>query len=122
MSDPPIEKEATKEALKKLKAARKEQIAAATARMKEQRQAVKAIKAHLEGAELTVPEIAAATGLPVSEVLWYVASLKKYGEILEGPKDGSYYRYRLGQPGAEETEPGRRSRSVTRREDRTWHW
>ena len=44
-----------------------------------------------------MPEIAAATGLPVSEVLWYVATLKKYGEILEGPKDGSYYRYRLGQ-------------------------
>ena len=106
MSDTSVEKESLKEALKKLKAARKEQIAAAAGRMKEQRQAVKAIKARLEGAELTVPEIAAATGLPVSEVLWYVASLKKYGEILEGSKDGSYYRYRLGQPVAEETEPG----------------
>ena len=91
------EKESGQAALKKLKAARKEQIAATTARMKEQRQAVKAIKEHLEGAELTVPEIAAATGLPMPEVLWYVASLKKYGEILEGAKDGSYYRYRLGQ-------------------------
>jgi len=91
------EKESGQAALKKLKAARKEQIAATTVRMKEQRQAVKTIKEHLEGAELTVPEIAAATGLPMSEVLWYVASLKKYGEILEGPKDGSYYRYRLGQ-------------------------
>ena len=106
MHDPAIDQGAKKEALKKLKAARKEQIAAATARMKEQRQAVKAIKARLEGAELTVPEMAAATGLPVSEVLWYVASLKKYGEILEGSKDGSYYHYRLGQPVAEETEPG----------------
>jgi len=106
MHDPAIDQEVKKEALKKLKAARKEQIAAAASRMKEQRQAVKAIKARLEGAELTVPEISAATGLPVSEVLWYVASLKKYGEILEGSKDGSYYRYRLGQPVAEETEPG----------------
>jgi len=106
MPDTPIETGSGKEALKKLKAARKEQIAAATGRMKEQRQAVKAIKERLTGAELTVPEIAAATGLPVSEVLWYVASLKKYGEILEGPKAGSYYRYRLGQPVAEETEPG----------------
>jgi predicted Rossmann fold nucleotide-binding protein DprA/Smf involved in DNA uptake len=88
---------ADKAALKQLKAARKEQIAAATARMKGQRRAVKAIKARLEGAELTVPEIAAATGLPVSEVLYYVATLKKYGEILEGPKAGGYYRYRLGQ-------------------------
>jgi hypothetical protein len=106
MSDAPIGIAADEKALKRLKAARKEQIAAAVGRMKEQRRAVKAIKARLEGAELTVPEIAAATGLPASEVLWYVASLKKYGEILEGSKDGSYYRYRLGQPVAEETEPG----------------
>jgi hypothetical protein len=100
------EKESGQTALKKLKVARKEQIAAATARMKEQRQAVKAIKKYLDGAELTVPEIAAGTGLPASEVLWYVASLKKYGEILEGPKDGSYYRYRLGQAAAPAADPG----------------
>mgnify|MGYP001079170877 CR=1 FL=1 len=97
MSDAPMEIPAGKTALKNLRAARKEQIAAATARMKEQRRAVKAIKAHLEKAGLTVPEMAAATGLPASEVLYYVATLKKYGEILEGPKDGGYYRYRLGQ-------------------------
>ena len=106
MPDSPIETESRKEALKKLKAARKAQITAATGRMKEQRRAVKAIKAHLAGAELTVPEIAAATGLPVSEVLWYVATLKKYGEILEGPKAGSYFRYRLGQAAAAEAEAG----------------
>jgi Fic family protein len=91
-------------ALKKLKAARKKQIAAATSRMREQRRAVKAIKERLEGAELTVPEIALATGLPASQVLWYVATLKKYGEVLEGPKAGSYYRYKLGQPVAGEGE------------------
>jgi predicted Rossmann fold nucleotide-binding protein DprA/Smf involved in DNA uptake len=97
MTDTPEANDSRKEALKNLKAARKEQITAATARMKEQRKVVKAIKEHLEGAELTVPEIAAGTGLPVSEVLWYVATLKKYGEILEGPKDGGYYRYKLSQ-------------------------
>ena len=100
------EQESGQTALKKLKAARKEQIAAGTMRMKEQRRAVKAIKAQLEGGELTVPEIAAATGLPVSEVLWYVATLKKFGEMLEGPKDGSYYRYRLGQAAAPAADPG----------------
>jgi hypothetical protein len=104
MSDTSLESESRKKALKQLKAARKEQIAAGTLRMKEQRRAVKAIKAQLEGAELTVPEIAAATGLPSSEVLWYVATMKKYGEILEGPKDGSYYRYHLGQAPAAEAE------------------
>ena len=105
MPDIPIETGSGKEALKKLKAARKEQIAAATSRMKVQRRAVKAIKASLEAAELTVPEMAGATGLPVAEVLWYVASMKKYGESLEGPKAGSYYRDRLGQPPAPDTEP-----------------
>jgi hypothetical protein len=103
---PEKEQEAGQTALKNLKAARKEQIAAATIRMKEQRKAIKAIKEHLNGAELTVPEIAAAAGLPVSEVLWYVATLKKYGEILEGPKDGGYYRYKLGQAPAPIAEAG----------------
>jgi len=106
MSDTSVESESRKEALKKLKAARKDQIAAAAARLKEQRKAVKAIKEHLGGVELTVPEIAEATGLPASEVLWYVASLKKYGEILEGPKDSGYYRYRLGEAPAPEAEAG----------------
>jgi hypothetical protein len=106
MSDSQKEAESRKVALKKLIAARRPQMIAATARMKEQRRALKAIKEHLAGAELTVPEIAAATGLPVSEVLWYVATLKKYGEILEGTKAGSYYRYRLGQVVAAEAEPG----------------
>jgi hypothetical protein len=106
MSNAAIKSAAAKDALKKLKAARQEQIVAATVRMKEQRQAVKAIKERLAGAELTVPELAAATGLPVSEVLWYVATLKKYGEILEGPKAGSYYRYRLGPATAAAAESG----------------
>ncbi len=105
MTDASVESDTGKEALKKLKAARKEQIALVTSRMKEQRKAIKAIKEQLGDAELTVPEIAEATGLPVSEVLWYVASLKKYGEILEGPKAGSYFRYKLGQPAGEEAAP-----------------
>ena len=119
MPDATIDITANKTALKKLKAARKEQIAAATARMKEQRQAVKAIKGRLDGAELTVPEIAAATGLPVSEVLWYVATLKKYGEILEGTKDGGYYRYRLGQTPAPIAEAGPAEEQPLSREDLT---
>jgi predicted Rossmann fold nucleotide-binding protein DprA/Smf involved in DNA uptake len=106
MSNNAEENESRKEALKQLKAARKDQIAAVTARMKEQRQAVKAIKERLAGVELTVPEIATATGLPASEVLWYVATLKKYGEILEGPKASGYYRYRLSAAPAPEAEAG----------------
>jgi hypothetical protein len=105
MSDAPIEPEARKAALKQLREARRETIAAATRRMKGQRKAIKAIKAQLAGGDLTVPEIAAATGLPTSEVMWYVASLKKYGAVLEGVKDGSYFRYQLAAAAAEEAEP-----------------
>jgi hypothetical protein len=106
MSDTLVDNDSRKEALKKLRESRQEQIAAATARMKQHRKAVKAIREHLAGAELTVPEIAAATGLPPSEVLWYVASLKKYGEILEGPQAGDYYRYRLNEAATPEAEAG----------------
>lgn len=97
MSDVNQEPEAGKEALQQLKATRKDQIAASTARLKTQRQAVKAIKAQLQEGDLTVPELAQATGLNPPEVMWYVAALKSYGEILEGSKDGSYFRYRLGK-------------------------
>lgn len=106
MSEVTMETESRKAALKKLMAARRPQMIAATARMKEQRRAQQAIKERLAVAELTVPEIAAATELPVSEVLWYVATLKKYGEILEGTKAGSYFRYRLVQVVAAAAEPG----------------
>jgi predicted Rossmann fold nucleotide-binding protein DprA/Smf involved in DNA uptake len=95
-----------KEALKNLREARKQTIAAVSASVKEQRKATAAIKAELQQGERTVPEIAAATGLPSAEVLWFVATLKKYGEVSEAMPAGSYYRYRLVQPVAAETEPG----------------
>jgi predicted transcriptional regulator len=98
-----------KEAIKALRKARRETIQAATARMKEQKRAIKSIKEQLFNEPGTVPEIAQATGLPSSDVLWYLAALKKYGEIVEGEKDGSYFRYQLTQTACElaEDEPVR---------------
>ena len=84
-----------REALKKLREARKPAIAAVTARMKEQKKAIEAIKGELQKGEGTVPEIAAATGLDAASVLWYLATMKKYGQVAEGKADGSYFRYRL---------------------------
>jgi predicted transcriptional regulator len=89
------EKTAKKEAMKKLRESRKHIIKAASARVKENRKAVKAIKEQLQDGAMTIPEIAEATGIASSEVLWFVATLKKYGEIIEGDKDGSYFRYYL---------------------------
>jgi len=43
----------------------------------------------------TVPEIAQATEILPSQVLWYVATMKKYGLVSEGEKDGDYFKYQL---------------------------
>ena len=83
--------------MKALQAARKEKIARVPPRrMKEQRQAVKAIKAQLERA-MHRPGGRHGNRHGSDEVLWYVATIKKYGEIAEGQKDDGYYRYRLGR-------------------------
>jgi len=87
------------EQLRALREARRELIKKATARMKEQRRQIRAIREQLAGGPRTVPEIAEATGMGSAEVLWFVAALKKYGEVLEDAKDGGYFRYRLA-PGA----------------------
>ena len=84
-----------KEAMKRLRESRKQIVKATSARVKENRRAIKAIKEQLQDEARTVPEIAAKTGLASAEVLWFIATLKKYGEILEGDKDGGYFRYCL---------------------------
>mgnify|MGYP003565601841 CR=1 FL=1 len=87
------ERTGKKEAMKKLRESRKLIIKETSARVKENRKAIKAIKEQVQDEGRTVPEIAEATGLASSEVLWFIATLKKYGEIVEGDKDGGYFRY-----------------------------
>jgi hypothetical protein len=50
-----------------------------------------------------VPEISQATGIPSDRVLWYLATLKKYGGIIEGEKDSGYFRYVLVETEVEKT-------------------
>jgi Fic family protein len=101
MSEAETEKTEKKEAMKKLRESRKDIIKATSARVKEHRKAIKAIKEQLQDEARTVPEIAGATGLASSEVLWFIATLKKYGEIVEGDKDGGYFRYSLAEAASE---------------------
>ena len=68
-------------------------IEALSRKMKEQRKIVGRIKEQLGEGPKTVPEMASALGLPSSDIMWYVAALKKYGEVAEGEKEGSYFRY-----------------------------
>jgi predicted transcriptional regulator len=91
-----------KEAMKHLRSDRKEWVTRASTIVKEQKKEQKAIKEHLENQPATVPEISEATGIPLDRVLWYLATFKKYGEIVEGEKDGGYFRYVLIESAVEE--------------------
>ncbi|MBU0767515.1 MAG: helix-turn-helix domain-containing protein [Proteobacteria bacterium] len=96
-------KKKKKEAMKKLRKDRKEWITKASTMVKEQKKILKAIKGYLENQPATVPEISKATGIPSDRVLWYLATLKKYGDIIEGEKDGGYFRYVLAESAVEKT-------------------
>jgi hypothetical protein len=85
------------EALKALRQQRKDRVQAATARMRAQKKIIAAIKAHLAHGPSTIPEIAAAIDNAPAETLWYVAALKKYGQVVEDQKDGDFYRYALAE-------------------------
>jgi len=97
-------KKKKKEAMKKLRNDRKEWITKASSVVKEQKKILKAIKGHLENQPATVPEISKAAGIPSDRVLWYLATLKKYGDIIEGEKDGGYFRYVLAESEVEKTD------------------
>jgi hypothetical protein len=95
MTEKSPETDARKVAMKELRKSRKQEIAAATARMKEQKKALRAVKEALSASGATVPEVVERTGMPSEEVFWYLATMKKYGEIVEGKKEGGYFRYEL---------------------------
>ena len=84
-----------KEAMKMLRRSRSAWIKKASAAVKSQKKSLKSIKEQLEKGAGTIPELADATGMPTHEVLWFMAALKKYGEIVEAEKDGAYFRYAL---------------------------
>ncbi|NLI82948.1 MAG: winged helix-turn-helix domain-containing protein [Deltaproteobacteria bacterium] len=83
------------QALKDLRASRRQWVDQATAESKFQKKTIKAIQQVLEEDAATVPQIAEAVGLPTEAVLWFVAGLKKYGQIVEAGQDDSYFRYAL---------------------------
>jgi predicted Rossmann fold nucleotide-binding protein DprA/Smf involved in DNA uptake len=61
------------------------------AQNKEQRAVLDALKVGPK----TVPELAAAAGLPHDRALWQVAALRKYGKISDVPGKGDYPKYEL---------------------------
>jgi len=92
------EKENKKAAMKKLRAERKNLIAAASLKMKTQRKNINAIKKFLKDQAATIPDIAEAIDMPKDKTLWYIATMKKYGQIVEAQKEGSFFKYSLNEP------------------------
>ncbi|BBO76837.1 hypothetical protein DSCW_42540 [Desulfosarcina widdelii] len=95
-------------ALKQLRQERRQSIKKATAAMKAQRKTIKAIEASLSNGAATVPEIAVRAGIPTDEALWFIATMKKYGQVVEEGKDGGYYRYTSIHAEAEDKKTGDR--------------
>ena len=104
MSQTEKQKKEQKAAMKRLRQERKQKIKDIAATVKTQKEAVKAIKEQLQNHGGTVPQIARETGISADKVLWYIAALKKYGEISEAEKDGGYFQYVLA-PGPPEEIP-----------------
>ncbi|WP_020586819.1 hypothetical protein [Desulfobacter curvatus] len=105
--------DAKKEAMKHLRAQRKESIARSAAMMKQQKKQVQAILGFLEAGDATIPEIALNVHMPTDKTLWYMATLKKYGQIVEGPKDGSFFKYKLNTGfGAQKENPSQEKAKV----------
>ena len=86
---------ATKEALNQLREIRKSHIEHAREAIKTQNRDIKKIKEQLKDGPKTVPEIAAGTQMPSSQVLLYISGLRKYGMVREDEKVDGYFKYAL---------------------------
>ena len=84
-----------KDSLKKLREERRVWVENAKKSIKVQNQIIKQLKAQITDTAKTIPEIARATDMSTSQVLLYIAGLKKYGLVVEGDKDGDYFKYCL---------------------------
>jgi len=82
------------EMLKQLRTEHAETVARTQALLKEQKRIQKEICQTIRESAKTVPEIANAIGLPSNEVLWYLASYKKYGIVIEDGMCADYPLYR----------------------------
>ena len=95
MTDTDQAAQSKKEAMKQLRAERKDSIRRVATIVKNQKKDLKLLKEQIGSDGATAPEIAEAIKMEVSRVIWYLATLKQYGEVAEGSKDGCFFRYTL---------------------------
>jgi predicted transcriptional regulator len=65
--------------------------------LREQKRVQQEICKLLRDAPKTVPDVAAALNMPANEVLWYMASFKKYGLIVEKGMCADYPLYQKAE-------------------------
>ncbi|MCA1988080.1 MAG: hypothetical protein LDL07_02905 [Desulfarculus sp.] len=82
-------------ALKARKESLHQQVRRALDLVRVQNQEIKALRQALAAGPADPPSLAAATGIAPQRVLWHLASLRKYGQVAEVDKRGSYFRYAL---------------------------
>jgi predicted transcriptional regulator len=85
------------EMLKHLRAQHAETVERTQALLKEQKRIQKDICQVIRENPKTVPEIAEVVGMPPNEVLWYIASFKKYGLVVEDGMCADYPLYRRAE-------------------------
>ncbi|MBN2203955.1 MAG: winged helix-turn-helix domain-containing protein [Thermoleophilia bacterium] len=101
MSEAEDRKRALRETLKRLRTERAEQVKAANTASATVRAERKKVVAAMAQDSRSVPQLAAATELPTDRVLWHIAAMRKYGQIVEVPdKDGDYFMYALAPDAA----------------------
>jgi predicted transcriptional regulator len=85
------------EMLKHLREQHADSVKRTQALLKEQKRIQKEICQVMRDTPKTVPEVAEAVGMPAHEVLWYMASFKKYGLIVEKGMCGDYPLYQKAE-------------------------
>ena len=93
MNNPTLNSAQRSEKLKRLREIHKASVERTQALFREQKQLQNAICQVVRETPKTVPEIAKAIGKPAHEVLWFVASLRKYGLLVEAGMCGDYPLY-----------------------------
>ena len=99
MTTQPAQKEniSRGEMLKQLRQDHSETVARTQKLLKEQKRVQQEICKCIREDPKTVPEIAEAVKMPAREVLWYMASYKKYGIVIEEGMCGDYPLYRRAE-------------------------
>lgn len=83
--------------LKRLREQHAKTVARTQVLLKEQKRVQQEICKVIRESPKTVPDIAAAINMPANEVLWYMASFKKYGLVVEKGMCADYPLYQKAE-------------------------